>query len=211
MKKYENLPLDTVKYNDNGNSVELHFFVPELGNVLIMRMSKLKYDESSKTYQPDTDTAQRAEEISHEYFGTDFDSLEETLGTLHDVYYYPEARTPFAKVYPVNFTQKFDLNMVNKTVTGKITEVVDTGTMFLIKFEYEGGQYVTRFKYSTWVQAKKAYFPIVGQREPTLLRFEKKTGMTFEEAKANMPGKEALFTIKKAGANSTWAEFVAIK
>ena len=189
----KNLPLKEVEYKNEGTTALLTFLDVEQGQVLEVALHKGKYDEDKNKYIPDAEQAKKIEKISQEYFGCEFDKIEDQLDSEHDIYVYEK----FSSLYHVDVVAPFKKEEKGKIFTTKITAVKDNGTALSIRYDVKGQPHQTKMNYSKFMDDVKKYIPMPTKKNRQLENFEKKFGVPFEEAD-KLIGQEILVEVKMA-------------
>lgn len=205
MKKFENLQLISVEYNENHTTATLNYLNSDSASILPVKIHTEKYDESSKTWQKDVEQEQRADEIAKTELNVEgFEQLPGAIDSTHDIYQYENYCSLFERQGYERFAEKY----VDSSIVGEIKEIKDNGTAILIVFDFEGTDYASKLNYSKFIESLKKSLPIEGKKEKALARFQKKTGVPFEEAES-LIGKKGMFEIRKTG-EYTWSDLKAI-
>lgn len=205
MKKFENLQLISVEYNENHTTATLNYLNSDSASILPVKIHTEKYDESSKTWQKDVEQEQRADETAKNELGVEgFDQLPGAIESTHDVYQYDNYYSLFER----QGYDRFDEKYVDSSIVGEIKEVKDNDTAILIVFDFEGTDYASKLNYSKYIKSLKKSLPVEGKKDKALERFQKKTGVSFDESES-LIGKKGMFEIKKTG-QYTWADLKAI-
>lgn len=182
-----------VEYADNGQKAVLTFYDKETGEIREVSFNKQKYDAAKSKFVNDEEAAARCEKIVAEDLGLTFDTLDQAVGQVKDVYCYEK----FNSLHHVDIVEKFSPDMNGEIYNTSIKDVFDDGKAIRIRYEISGKLYESKMAYAGYLEKLKIWAVDPNKKDRQFKKFEEKFHVPFDKAQT-LIGRDILVEVKIA-------------
>lgn len=197
----EQLEMIDVRFEDEGAKAVMVFIDEERGEIREVNFNTKIYDKDTKKFIPDSEKIEKVEEWCNQYFGLTYDTLNQAIGTKHDIYAYDT----FNSLWESTQIKKFDSDMEGQLLEAVITEVVVDDIGLKIRFDYDGDIYNSNMGYSEYMESLDKWFVNPQKKLKQEKKFKEKFHIEVVDAQ-QLVGKTIMVEVKKAMGKYIYAE-----
>ena len=191
MKKWENLELVNVEFENDNKKAVLTFLNEDEGTILDVNFNKQGFDNGK--FVDDPEKAAKVDEWCQQYFGVEFDKLPQAIGTKKDVYQYDR----FNSLWESQQIEKYDKEMVGTILEVIVSECFVDDTAIRIRWEDDGKTYESKMGFAKYLEERKEWFVNPQRRQKQEEKFMENFGIPVERC-GELVGQTLMMEVKLA-------------
>ena len=199
MKKWENLELVNVEYENDSKKAVMTFLNEEEGTILEVNFNKQDFQNGK--FVDSEEKAAKVDEWCDKYFKLPFDKLAQAVGSKMDVYQYDK----FNSLWESQQIEKYDKDMVGSIMEVVVTECFVDDTAIRIRWEDDGKTYESKMTFAKYMEDRKEWFINPQRKEKQEKKFEEYFGIPVDRCD-ELVGQTLMIEIKLAFKKFVYAE-----
>lgn len=191
MELRKELELVAVDYEQNDKKAVMTFLDKERRQVRVVNFNRQVYRDNK--YVDDAEKSAKVDQWCHEYFGCEFEELQECIGQTKDVYCYEK----FNSLWEVEQIEKFTADMVGQIYQTEVKEITVDDYFIRIRYEIDGKTFESKMTFGTYFKDTKEWYQDPVKKETMYQRFEEKYLVPVER-KDELIGHPLMVEVKSA-------------